>query len=184
MDRRLRKHPVSKKQILIPSRTRHENGRSGSELRDGASVMHRPRTPKRKPDLSADNKANCDRTDFPVRRMLLWEHVARGKPEVPVDRLKQEWRARGLSKFVQLTISGCLGPCDLVNVVRISGDRDDIWLGNLRSIEDYLDLVTWAEQSKIGRSIGSTLPADAGSRFDPFRPPNCRPLLNRNGRHL
>jgi hypothetical protein len=34
-----------------------------------------------------------------------------GRPPVPVDWLKKEWRARGLLKRVQLTISGCLGPC-------------------------------------------------------------------------
>ncbi len=47
--------------------------------------------------------------------------VGRGKPEVPLDWLKQEWRSRGLLKNIQLTVSGCLGPCDLPNVVRISG---------------------------------------------------------------
>ena len=46
--------------------------------------------------------------------------VQRGKPEVPVDWLKQTWRSQGLLKNIQLTISCCLGPCDLPNVVRIS----------------------------------------------------------------
>jgi hypothetical protein len=94
---------------------------------------------------------------------------ARGKPEVPVDRLKQEWRARGLSKFVQLTVSGCLGPCDLVNVVRISGDRDDVWLGNLSSVEDYLDLADWAECSKAEGRLAPLSQRMLESRFDPFR---------------
>ena len=44
-----------------------------------------------------------------------------GRPPVPVDWLKKEWRARGLLKRVQLTISGCLGPCDLPNVVTRTG---------------------------------------------------------------
>ncbi len=35
-----------------------------------------------------------------------------GRPPVPVEWLKREWRARGLLKRVQLTISGCLGPCE------------------------------------------------------------------------
>jgi hypothetical protein len=37
----------------------------------------------------------------------------RGKPEVPVEWLKAQWKARGLLKNIQLSISGCLGPCDL-----------------------------------------------------------------------
>jgi cobaltochelatase CobN len=96
-------------------------------------------------------------------------NVARGKPEVPVDRLKQEWRARGLSKFVQLTVSGCLGPCDLVNVVRVSGECDDLWFGNLRTVEDYLDLVDWAERSKTEGRLAPLSKRMAESRFDPFR---------------
>jgi cobaltochelatase CobN len=96
-------------------------------------------------------------------------NVARGKPEVPVDRLKQEWRARRLSKFVQLTVSGCLGPCDLVNVVRVSGGGDDIWLGNLRTVEDYLDLADWAERSKAKGTLAPFSTRMLASRFDPFR---------------
>jgi hypothetical protein len=95
-------------------------------------------------------------------------NVARGKPQVPVDRLKQEWRARGLSKVVQLTISGCLGPCDMVNVVRLSGASDDVWLGHLRSLDDYLDLVNWAEQSKDAGTPAPLTTRMKESRFDPF----------------
>src|SRR5579864_7016291 len=37
-------------------------------------------------------------------------NTANGKPAVPVEWLKKEWRARGLLKRIQLSISGCLGP--------------------------------------------------------------------------
>jgi len=37
-----------------------------------------------------------------------WGNTENGRPPVPVDWLKKEWRARGLLKRVQLTISGCL----------------------------------------------------------------------------
>src|ERR1700731_4252905 len=52
-----------------------------------------------------------------------------GRPPVPVEWLKKEWRSRGLLKRVQLTISGCLGPCDLPNVVTISNEKRDpvVW---------------------------------------------------------
>ena len=50
-------------------------------------------------------------------------NTERGKPAVPVDWLKKEWKARGLLKQIQLTISGCLGPCDVPNVVAISDER-------------------------------------------------------------
>jgi hypothetical protein len=95
-------------------------------------------------------------------------NIGRGKPEVPVERLKHEWRSRGLSKFIQLTISGCLGPCDIVNVIRISSHREDVWVGNYRSIDDYLDLVDWAEESKIAGELQPLSSRLLAGRFNPF----------------
>jgi cobaltochelatase CobN len=88
---------------------------------------------------------------------------------VPVDRLKSEWRARGLSKAVQLTVSGCLGPCDLPNVVRLSTDDRDMWFGNLRSLDDFLGLADWAEATAVAGSAAPLSPRMKGARFDPFR---------------
>ncbi len=93
----------------------------------------------------------------------------RGKPEVPVDWLKKEWRQRGLLKNIQLTISGCLGPCDLPNVVTISNASGCVWLGNIRHLHQYRSLVDWASRSK---AAGKLLPLPeefANLRFDPFR---------------
>jgi hypothetical protein len=56
-------------------------------------------------------------------------NVERGLPEVPVEWLKTEWRKRGLLKRVQLTISGCVGPCDVPNVVVITTSSGTEWLG-------------------------------------------------------
>ncbi len=55
-------------------------------------------------------------------------NTANGKPAVPVEWLKKEWRARGLLKWIQPTISGCLGPCDIPNVVTISNECGTQWL--------------------------------------------------------
>lgn len=52
--------------------------------------------------------------------------VHRGKPDVPVEWLKFEWRSRGLLKVLQLTIAACMGPCGLNNVVRIPGPQEDV----------------------------------------------------------
>ena len=40
----------------------------------------------------------------------------RGFKPVPFDWIKQQWKEHKLSKTVDLTITGCLGPCDLANV--------------------------------------------------------------------
>ena len=95
--------------------------------------------------------------------------VSRGKPEVPVDWLKQEWRRRGLLKNLQLTISNCLGPCDLPNVVRISGRSQDTWLGKIERFEQYEALVDWAAESVAAASC-LPLPQQFGLvQFNPFR---------------
>ena len=94
----------------------------------------------------------------------------RGKPEVPVEWLKKEWRHRGLLKNIQLTISGCLGPCDVANVITISDSSGSVWLGNVRHLHQYRALVDWASESKV---VGRLLPLPeefADCRFDPFRP--------------
>jgi hypothetical protein len=82
-------------------------------------------------------------------------NTVNGRPPVPVDWLKKEWRARGLLKRVQLTISGCLGPCDLPNVVTISNGNGTLWLGGFTKFEQYRALVDWASQS---RNAGELLP--------------------------
>src|ERR1700681_582060 len=98
----------------------------------------------------------------------------RGKPAVPVEWLKTEWRQRGLLKNIQLTISGCLGPCDVPNVVFIATAEENVWLGNIDRFEYdrfeyYRVIAAWAAQSK---GVGRMLPLSRellGHRLDPFR---------------
>jgi hypothetical protein len=95
--------------------------------------------------------------------------VGRGHPNVPVDWLKQEWRARGLLKRIQLTISGCVGPCDVPNVVVIASASGTEWLGGITEFSQYQALVAWASRSK---EKGALLPLPAEFQrhtLDPFR---------------
>jgi len=95
-----------------------------------------------------------------------------GKPPVPVEWLKTEWRARGLLKQVQLTISGCLGPCDLPNVVAISNERGSQWLGGLTEKSQYQSLVDWAVASKNAGEL-LRLPKELRRfSFYPFKKPS------------
>lgn len=96
--------------------------------------------------------------------------MSRGKPEVPVNWLKQEWRSRGLLKNIQLTISCCLGPCDVPNVVGISGPSAEIWLGNINRLEQYTGLIEWASRSKAQGAFEPLPQSFESLRFDPFRP--------------
>lgn len=97
--------------------------------------------------------------------------VDKGKPAVPVPWLKAEWRARRLNPRVQLTVTECLGPCDLVNVVAVHSEHEPIWLGGLVDDSAFELLLQWATDS---REAGSLLPlplALAPYRFERFVPP-------------
>jgi hypothetical protein len=92
----------------------------------------------------------------------------RGLPEVPVDWLKNEWRKRGLLKRVQLTISGCVGPCDVPNVVVVTSSVGTQWLGHVESFEEYRILVEWAVRCKDAGEM-LALPRELQARrINPF----------------
>lgn len=70
----------------------------------------------------------------------------RGLPEVPVDRLKAAWKAEKLNRGVQLTISGCLGPCEVPNVALILTPGAAHWYGLLNGDADYDAIIAWARE--------------------------------------
>ena len=102
--------------------------------------------------------------------------VEKGNPNVPVEWMKDEWKKRGLKRSIQLTISGCLGPCDLLNVASISSAKQSVWLGRLRDFANYAALLEWALAS---REAGHALPLPnelSELRFDPFRRGDSAPV--------
>ncbi len=88
----------------------------------------------------------------------------RGKPPVPVERLKRIWREEKLNQTIQLTISGCLGPCDLTNVAAVSSGRGMEWFGGLATDADYDLLIQWARKC---HQEGCLLPTP--DQLGPFR---------------
>ena len=72
----------------------------------------------------------------------------RGFTSLPRDWIKHQWRDEKLNKAVQLTISGCLGPCDLANVACIISPQSTQWLGGLQEQWQYGLLVSWAKASR------------------------------------
>jgi hypothetical protein len=95
-------------------------------------------------------------------------HPEKGHPEVPVAWLKEEWRRRGLLKSIQLTIAGCIGPCDVPNVLCITTGRGSTWIGNIDRHDHYQALLTWAVQSKAAGAL-APLPGEFRDKlFSPF----------------
>jgi predicted metal-binding protein len=91
----------------------------------------------------------------------------RGFPPLPVEMLKEKWKSQKLNNTIQLTISGCLGPCDAANVVCLMfNSGETVWLGGLTLDQQYQQLLEWAEQC---HSSGSLLPAPPDLRKHIFR---------------
>src|SRR6516225_11943529 len=89
----------------------------------------------------------------PVAQIILCQgcccgQTARGLPAVPLDWLKPIWKTEKLNKIVQLTVSGCLGPCDLPNVCCIVTPEEQAWYGRLSTQEDYAVLLNWARRCR------------------------------------
>jgi hypothetical protein len=94
--------------------------------------------------------------------------IERGLPAVPVEWLKTEWRKAGLLKRVQLTISGCVGPCDVPNVVVVTTSSGTEWVGNINTFEEYRTLLEWAVRCRDAGEM-LDLPKEFRSRrINPF----------------
>lgn len=92
----------------------------------------------------------------------------RGLPEVPVDRLKAVWKAEKLNRAVQLTISGCLGPCDLPNVAVVATAEGFQWFGLLDRDAHYDALIGWARACLAAGAILPVPESLAAHRFERF----------------
>lgn len=97
--------------------------------------------------------------------------VDRGRPAVPVDWLKAEFKRRKLLHHVHLTISGCLGPCDVPNVVAIASDAGTFYLGRLEMQRHFEALVEWASDSWTAGTLLPLPPLLAPLRFERFAMP-------------
>jgi cobaltochelatase CobN len=64
----------------------------------------------------------------------------KGFPPLPLDEFKRQWKERGIRRRFHLTISGCLGPCPLANVVLIVFRGRSVWLHSINSPDD-VDLI-------------------------------------------
>ena len=92
----------------------------------------------------------------------------KGFEPFPRDWIKQQWKREKLNKSVQLTISGCVGPCDLANVVCVISPRGMQWFGGLQERWQYELLLNWANASRAA-GVLLELPAELNRhRFERF----------------
>jgi cobaltochelatase CobN len=124
------------------------------------------------PDLPLPHTGQRLRTRRkPVAQIVLCQgcccgQTERGLPAVPLDWLKPLWKSQKLNKVVQLTVSGCLGPCDLPNVCCIVTPEAQTWYGRLTTREDYAVLVSWARRCHEQNALQPLPPELEHLRFE------------------
>ena len=64
----------------------------------------------------------------------------KGFPALPLEEFKQQWKKRGFRRRFHLTISGCLGPCPLANVVLLQFRGRSMWFHSINHAQD-VDLI-------------------------------------------
>jgi cobaltochelatase CobN len=89
----------------------------------------------------------------------------KGFPPLPLDEFKRQWKARGIRRRFHLTISGCLGPCPMANVVLIEFLGKSVWLHPITSDQDVIDIYDYAEQMLRAKSYLEPPASLAGRHF-------------------
>jgi nitrile hydratase accessory protein len=89
----------------------------------------------------------------------------KGFPASPLEEFKRQWKSRGIRRRFHLTISGCLGPCPLANVVMMQFQGHSIWFHSINSVEDVSTIYGYVEQMLLERQYLNPPPALANRHF-------------------
>jgi nitrile hydratase accessory protein len=77
----------------------------------------------------------------------------KGFPELPLDDFKRQWKKRGIRRRLHLTISGCLGPCPLANVVLLQFRGQSMWFHSINQPEDVNLIYDYVESMLLMESL-------------------------------
>jgi cobaltochelatase CobN len=92
----------------------------------------------------------------------------KGFPALPLEEFKRQWKERGIRRRFHLTISGCLGPCPLANVILIIFRGHSVWLHSINSPEDVSLIYGYVERMLLEESYLDPPPGLAERRFDRY----------------
>jgi (2Fe-2S) ferredoxin len=99
----------------------------------------------------------------------------RGLPEVPAERIKEIWQREKLNRSIQLTVSGCLGPCDVPNVVLLIAPEGTAWFGRIVGDVAYDRLIQWARDCHAAETLLPLPDSLAENRLRRFATEDCEP---------
>jgi cobaltochelatase CobN len=95
-------------------------------------------------------------------------HTEKGFPALPLEQFKQQWKERGIRRRFHLTISGCLGPCPLANVVLLLFRGRSAWFHSINSTEDVASLYGYVERMLLAESYLDPPPELACRLFERY----------------
>jgi len=101
------------------------------------------------------NGCCCGRTD-------------KGFPASPLSEFKRQWKARGMRRRFHLTISGCLGPCPLANVVMMQFMGRSYWFHSINNVADVSLIYGWVEQMLLEGTFADVPDALKGRQFQRY----------------
>jgi len=92
----------------------------------------------------------------------------KGFPALPLEEFKQQWKQRGLRRRFHLTISGCLGPCPLANVVLLQFRGRSMWFHSINHAEDVDLIYNYVERMLQAETHLDPPDALAGRQFERY----------------
>jgi len=92
----------------------------------------------------------------------------KGFPALPVDEFRQQWKSRGIRRRFHLTISGCLGPCPLANVVLLYFRGRSMWFHSINDAADVSSIYEYVEEMLRAKQYVEPPPDLQRRRFDRY----------------
>ncbi len=92
----------------------------------------------------------------------------KGFPALPLEEFKTQWKKRGIRRRFHLTVSGCLGPCALANVVLLQFHGQTVWLQSINDAEDVDAIYNYVEQMLLADEYLDPPAALAGRQFQRY----------------
>ncbi len=94
--------------------------------------------------------------------------TGKGFPASPLEEFKRQWKARGIRRRFHLTISGCLGPCPLANVVMLHFKGQSAWFHSINSVQDVAAIYGYVENMLMEQSYLDPPSTLAGRHFQRY----------------
>ncbi|MEO8128693.1 MAG: nitrile hydratase accessory protein [Bryobacteraceae bacterium] len=93
----------------------------------------------------------------------------KGFPSLPLEAFKHQWKRRGMRRRFHLTVSGCLGPCPLANVVLLQLRGRSLWFHSINHPADVDLIYNYVEETLQMETDDLELPAGlAGRNFNRY----------------